>query len=108
TLGFAVCLVVTLAGGIGTIAASSDKSLATRKNISVTYADQRRELERLRNERVHLPVHRPVGTIQSEMAAARVDRRWSSSSSCNDATTTASRIFCADYARLEGELAAAN
>jgi|KBSSwiStaDraftv2_1062776.scaffolds.fasta_scaffold100575_5 hypothetical protein len=104
SLGFSICLTVTLAGGIGTIAAGSDKLLATRAKASVTYADMRKELESLRDKRGNLPAHRPVGTIQSELTAARVDRRWSSSSSCADATATASRVFCADYARLQGEL----
>ena len=35
SLGFAICLTVTLAGGIGTIAAGSDKLLASRANASV-------------------------------------------------------------------------
>jgi hypothetical protein len=107
SLGFAICLAVTLAGGIGTIAAGSDKTLAICKNVSATYADRRKELERLREKRAALPTHRPVLTIESDMSAAHVDRRWSSSSSCTDATATASRTFCADYARLQGELAAA-
>src|SRR5262249_40000216 len=45
--------------------------------------------------------------IESDMSAARVDRRWATSSSCADATAPASRTFCAEYARLEGELATA-
>jgi hypothetical protein len=64
----------------------------------------RKELETMRDKRGGLPAHRPVGTIQSDLTAARVDRRWSSSSSCTDATATASREFCAGYARLQGEL----
>lgn len=105
--GFAVCLAVTIAGGIGTIAAGSDKSLASRANSSATYADRRKELESLRDKRSRLPASRPAGTIESDMTAARTDRRWSSSSSCTDVTATASRTFCADYARLQGELEAA-
>ena len=42
--------------------------------------------------------------MQNELAAARVDKRWTLSSSCTDATATASRAFCAEYARLQGEL----
>jgi hypothetical protein len=53
------------------------------------------------------PAHRPVGTVESEMRAAPVDRRWASSSSSADATATASRTFYANYARLQGELATA-
>lgn len=107
SLGFVICLAVTLAGGIGTIAAGSDKSLAARANASATYAMWRAELESLRERRSGLPGSRPAGTIESDMTAARTDRRWSSSSSCMDATATASRAFCADYARLQGELATA-
>lgn len=103
-LGFSICLTVTLAGGIGTIAAGSDKLLASRANASNLYADMRKELEILRDRRGKLPAHRPVGTIQSDLTAARVDRRWMSSNSCTDATATASRTFCAEYARLQGEL----
>jgi hypothetical protein len=107
SLGFLICLAVTLAGGIGTIAAGSDKSLAMRKNIAATHADRRKELESLRDKRTALPTHRPAGTIESDLVAARVDRRWMTSNSCTDATATASRTFCIDYARLQGELAAA-
>jgi hypothetical protein len=107
TLGFVICLAVTLAGGIGTIAAGSDKSLASRANASATYADRRKELESMRDKRSRLPASRPAGTIESDMTATRMDRRWSSSSSCTDATATASRTFCADYARLQRELATA-
>ena len=107
SLSFAICLTVTLAGGIGTIAAGSDKSLATRANASATYANWRAELESLRDKRSGLPGSRPAGTIESDMTAARTDRRWTSSSSCTDATATASRAFCAEYARLQGELATA-
>jgi hypothetical protein len=105
--GFALCLAVSLAGGIGTIAAGADKSQATRARASESYADTRSELEALRGARTSLPAHRPVGTIESDMTAARVDRRWTTSSMCADATAIASRAFCADYARLQGELAAA-
>jgi len=104
TLGFALCLAVTLAGGIGTIAASSDKSLSLRANASVLYAATQKELEALRDRRGKLPAARPVGTIQSDLLASRMDRRYQSSGSCTDATVSASRTFCAGYARLEGEL----
>jgi hypothetical protein len=96
-----------MAGGIGTIAAGSDKSLARRENASATYADWRNELESVRVKRTALPANRPAGTIEGDMTAARVDRRWSSSISCTDATASASRAFCAEYARLQGELATA-
>jgi len=107
SLGFSICLAVTLAGGIGTIAAGSDKTLARRDNASTTYADRRKELESLRVKRAELPASRPAGTIEGDMSAARVDRRWTTSNSCTDATASASRIFCAEYARLQGELATA-
>jgi hypothetical protein len=107
SLGFSICLAVTLAGGIGTIAAGSDKTLARRDNASTTYADRRKELESLRVKRADLPASRPAGTIEGDMTAARVDRRWSTSSSCTDATASASRTFCAEYARHQGELATA-
>jgi hypothetical protein len=104
SLGFSICLAVTLAGGIGTIAAGSDALLASRAKASAIYADMRKELEVLRDQRGRLPPHRPVGTIQGDLTAARTDRRWSTSSSCEDATAKASREFCAEHARLQGEL----
>jgi hypothetical protein len=106
-LGFSVCLAVTLAGGVGTIAAGTDTLLATRAKASASYADMRRELETMRGTRGGLPAHRPVGTVESELAAARTDRRFDTSSSCTDATAKASREFCAGYARLQGELESA-
>lgn len=48
------------------------------------------------------------GVIEREMEAMRYDVRWSSAEECRDVTAKASRTFCADYARLFGELSQAN
>ena len=54
-----------------------------------------------------LPKHRPAQTVQSEIAASRQHQRWGSTKGCTDATLPESRAFCAEYFKLQGELAAA-
>jgi len=70
--GFTVCIAVTIAGGIGTIAVGSDKSRALRVNAAETYADKRSELEVLRERRRRLPNTKPIGMIEGELTAARL------------------------------------
>jgi hypothetical protein len=70
SLGFAIYLVVTLAVGIGTIAAVSDKIFAVRRNVSAACPDCRRELKRFQLQRGTLLAHCLAGTIGSDLAAA--------------------------------------
>ncbi len=68
----------------------------------------RDELMRTEELAAALGETRLPGVIEREMEAMRYDVRWSSAEECRDATAKASRTFCADYARLFGELSQAN
>jgi hypothetical protein len=48
---------------------------------------------------------RPAGTIEAELAAKRLDARYTRSKGCKDVTVADSRSLCAEVAALEGELA---
>jgi len=106
-VGIGLCLAVTLAGAVGTIATGSDKSAASRTNATASYQDLRTNLENVRTIRAKLPAHRPAGTVEADISAAKVSRLWQSSGECQDATQNSSRTFCTDFNRLVGELATA-
>jgi hypothetical protein len=48
---------------------------------------------------------RPAGTIEAELAANRLDARYTRSKGCNEVTVADSRALCAEVAALEGEKA---
>jgi hypothetical protein len=48
---------------------------------------------------------RPAGTIEAELAARRLDARFTRSRGCTDVTVADSRALCAEVAVLEGEKA---
>ena len=84
------------AQGIGaqSVAQIKRDDLVTQRN------EAREELNRL-------PVVRPTTMIVEDIEAVKLDRRWTSSAGCTDATTTKSRSYCRYYRELEAELAGA-
>lgn len=86
-----------------------------RDDKSTRQAIERQRLAGLKSELTEVEVQskslgetRLAGEIAAALSAMRVDRRWSSSNECRDATATASRTFCAAYSREFGELTRAN
>lgn len=71
-------------------------------------ADLKAELAEVEARASALGEARLTGEIEAALAAMRVDRRWSSSNECRDATAQGSRTFCADYHREFAELTRAN
>jgi len=102
----AVCLTVTLGGGIGTIAGGAERSTAERAKASDAAKDGRAELARITTELGRLPAHRPAGTITADLEAARASRAYKSSSGCDpeQIATKATRDACDAFRKLEGEL----
>lgn len=65
------------------------------------------ERKRVQDRLAALGAVRPAGAIKAEIAAQHQNKLWSQSDECKEATTTASRAFCAATDRLAGELASA-
>jgi hypothetical protein len=71
------------------------------------YKNLSADLARAKEQLSWVPQHRPAGTIQAEIDAAKNERRWASTSGCTDVTATKSRTFCEGYHALVSELASA-
>lgn len=65
SLGFVICLTVTLAVAISAIAPVSDRTLAVRRNVSAACPDCRSELERIQLQRGALLAHCSAGTLEA-------------------------------------------
>jgi hypothetical protein len=72
----AACLVVTLGGGIGTIAGGAERSTAERAKASSAAKNDDAELARIITELSKLPAHRPAGTVTADLEAARTSRAY--------------------------------
>jgi hypothetical protein len=105
----AVCLVVTLGGGIGTIAGGAERSTAERAKASSAAKNDDAELARITTELAKLPTHRPTGTVTADLEAARASRAYKLSNACDPTQIAAKAIrdACDAFRKLEGELATA-
>lgn len=104
---FGVFAFYSLTASFGLLAIHQATHQGAHTVAAAGWADLQTHLERLRTEQAKLPNHRPVATIAAEVEAAKHHRRWRSTSGCTDATASKSRVFCAGYARLQGEHATA-
>jgi hypothetical protein len=102
----AVCLAVTLGGGIGTIAGGAERSTAERAKASSAAKNDDAELARITTELAKLPAHRPAGTVTADLEAARASRAYKLSNGCQpeQIVAKATRDFCDAFRKLQGEL----
>jgi hypothetical protein len=105
-VGGLVCFAVTLASSTGMWAGRADKIVAERGAAVDSRKDLRAERDAKRAE-LALLTKRQAGTIEADLAAAKLSKAWSSSAQCAEVTLQASRQFCDGYRKLEGELAGA-
>ncbi len=78
-----------------------------RAHEKTLYENLSADLARAKEQLGWVPQHRPAGTIQAEIDAAKNERRWASTSGCTDVTASKSRTFCEGYHALVSELASA-
>jgi len=102
----AVCLAVTLGGGIGTIAGGAERSTAERAKASSAAKNDDAELARITTELAKLPAHRPAGTVTADLEAARASRAYKLSHGCQpvEVAAKATRDSCDAFRKLQGEL----
>jgi len=102
-----VCIVYAMTSALGFAALNRSDTSGTRAIQAEKYEDLRAELGRLNQQQGWQEKHRPAGTVQSEIQAAKQNSRWTSSEGCTNATVDKSREFCENYHKLGSELAAA-
>jgi hypothetical protein len=102
---WAVCIIYAMTSALGFAALNRSDTSGARAVQHEKYEDLRTELTRLSQQQNWLEKHRPVGTVQSDIEAAKQNYRWTSSEGCTNATVDKSREFCETYHKLGAELA---
>ena len=72
-----------------------------------TYKDTRAEAKRAQEQLAWIPQHRPVQTVQADIAGIKDQRLWTTTSGCADVTGKTTRDFCQQFHRLSAELGSA-
>lgn len=108
--GLAVWTVTTafaLTGALGHVSLNRTEVSAHREVASTNYADLRDEQRRLKQAIAWIPQHRAAASIEADIKGQEINRLWTVTRSCTDATAPASREFCTGYQKLVAELGSA-
>lgn len=110
TFAAGLCLIVTLWGGLGTMAGGGAEMQAERRKAAGDAARDRATLARLQAERDGLPAHRPAAAVSADLTTARASPLYKSTEGCEPEKIAGpkSRDHCRQYRQLEGELATAH
>ena len=104
---FLLFLMASLAASIGFLNKTHGAKVGTQEMLSASYLLVRQELTELDAELARLPSAPPVAAIKARIKAKQQNWRWTSTKDCTDATTSASRAFCAQYFVQREQLGAA-
>lgn len=99
-VGFSI---FSLISALGFAADTRGSLVEHRATLSIQLRDEMRALAAIDQQLRRMGTMRLAAEIERDISIAEQDRRWTSSVRCTDATVAASRIFCADHARLSGE-----
>ncbi len=103
-----VCLTYSMTSSLGFAALNRTDTIGARSAQADVYKDLRADLKRATDKFSWMPEHRPVGMVESEIAAMQQNNRWRTTAGCIDVTTSKSRVFCEGYFKLNSELAVAH
>lgn len=106
-LMLAVAIAMSVASGLGFAARLRSEAVTIREGASAALKAREAELADVEQRLAALPPARIVSAITTDIDAAKLDRSWSASKSCNQIAGTAVRQFCERMVRLRGEYAAA-
>ncbi|MBS0251580.1 MAG: hypothetical protein JSR78_11025, partial [Proteobacteria bacterium] len=104
---FSGCLVFSFMSAIGFAAWTRGATVESRAAQTLRYDAAKKELDNVNGELAMVAKVRPTPVVVASLDRAKQDRRWQSSEECKDATTASSRTFCASFADLQVEFAAA-
>jgi hypothetical protein len=92
-----------MTSAIGFASTNRSDTTGARAVQAEKYEDLRTELGRTGQQLSWLEKHRPVGTVEAEIQAAKQNVRWTTSEGCTNATVDKSREFCEAYHKLGSE-----
>lgn len=100
---YAVLALLSAGAHIGLYATVKDSVIGGADAARAKYETATAEKKALQADIAALGKFRPAGTIDAEIAAKRLDARFSRSKGCTDVTVADSRTLCGEVAALEGE-----
>jgi hypothetical protein len=109
--GAVVWVVVTaysLTSAFGHAALNRFDTAGQRQIQAQAYKDLRSDLARAQEQLSWVPQHRPVATVQSDIANLKNQRGWEVSKGCTDVKGKWQRTFCDGYNALAAELGSAD
>jgi hypothetical protein len=106
-LFFCGCLCFSFVSALGFAVSSRGAASESRAVGSIRYAAAEAELRDMKGRIAVLGSTRPEAVVEEALARLKQDRRWASSSQCNNATVDQSRDFCRGFGDLRVELAGA-
>jgi hypothetical protein len=98
-----VCIVYAMTSALGFTALNRSDTSGLRAIQHEKYEDLRAEVTRINQQQSWVEKHRPTGTVQADIDAAKQTYRWTSSEGCTNATVDKSRDFCENYHKLVAE-----
>lgn len=100
-----VCTVYSLTSAIGHGALNRFHTTSDRAAEAQTYQDLRSDLTRAKEQLSWVPQHRPVATVEADMARLEGQRPWTWTAGCTDIKGKQGREFCDGYRALAAEKA---
>jgi hypothetical protein len=104
---FTVFSIYSFASELGLYALSRDAQASTATAGKEQFRQWKDEQGRIRERLKALGENRPSRAVNAEISGQLQNRLWGASGECKDASTTASRTFCAGIERLKAEFALA-
>ncbi|MDX2308492.1 MAG: hypothetical protein NW216_09660 [Hyphomicrobium sp.] len=102
-----VCTAYSFTSAIGHGALNRFHTTNDRAAEAQTYQDLRSDLARAKEQLGWVPQHRPVATVEAELASQEAQRPWAWTSGCTDIKGKQGREFCQGYQTLASEKASA-
>lgn len=109
--GAVVWVVVTsysLTSAFGHAALNRFDTAGQRQVEAQAYKDLRSDLSRAQEQLSWVPQHRPVATVQSDIASLKNQRGWEVTKGCTEVKGKWQRTFCDGYNALSAELGSAD
>lgn len=105
-----VWLVVTaysMTSALGHAALNRLDTTGQRAVEAANYKDLRADSKRAQEQLAWVPQHRPVATVQSDIAGMKGQRAWMLTRECTEISGKSNREFCQQFHKLGAELASA-
>ncbi|MFA5957816.1 hypothetical protein [Hyphomicrobium sp.] len=107
TLLFMGCLAFSFMSALGFAAWTRGEMGESHAAQTLRYAAAKTDLENVNRQLATVVAVRATPVVLASVERAKQDKRWQTSEQCRDATTGASRTFCAAYGDLQIEVASA-